>query len=194
MSRKLDLGLATAILAVSVSTAVAGETSRTAYYPVQGQTAKKIYQSIKTLSPKITSKASFASTVIATKTASKLQQAKGFCSYRTFSTSAIYVFSLPRHLAPAEVPASTLAKWQNFVAYLKTHEEEHRNMWRQCFADYDREAIRLVEPNCEALDRRRETLFTSIKRKCVAKDKAFDLAFGKEVRREPFVREALGGR
>ncbi len=154
---------------------------------------RRFTSSIRTSAPKVAANATFAFTAIATKTDSKVTQTGGACGYGAFKTSAFYIFNLPQHTAPSELSGATLANWRSFVSYLQAHEQGHRDMWRQCFAAYDSQALRLTASTCEDLDRRREKLFTSIKRKCIAKDEEYDFAFRKDVRNEPFVKEALQG-
>lgn len=167
------------------------ETSRNAYYPVKGHTAKEIYDDIKMSSPKIAPNSTFAFTTIATKTDSTAKQAGDACRFSKFKTSAIYIFNLPQHVAASGLQGKTRAKWQGFVAYLQTHEEGHRDMWRKCFADYDQQALQLEAATCPDLAKKRDKLFTAIKKKCVAQDEAYDVIFRREVLQEPFVKEAL---
>jgi predicted secreted Zn-dependent protease len=169
----------------------AKEKSSLAYYPVTGSNAAAVYANIKQSSPKIARNSTFAFTLIATKTDKKTAASANVCSYISFATSAAYVFHLPQHVKSASLPKATLAKWKNFVAYLRTHEEGHRTIWRSCFNDYDAQALTLTAGNCDKLDAAREKLFTRIKRACIARDEAYDFVFRKEVLKEPFIDEAL---
>ncbi len=115
-----------AILLMLASPALAKEKSSVAYYPVTGSNAVAVYDSIKKTSPKIARNATFAFTMIATKTDKKTAEGKEGCRYTSFATSAAYIFNLPQHVKSASLPKSTLSKWKSFVAYLHTHEEGHR--------------------------------------------------------------------
>ena len=170
---------------------MAAEQSRNVYYPVKGRTMAEIYNNIRSSSPRVEKGATFAFTRIATKTDSKVKLAAGTCRYTQFKTSAIYMFNLPQHVSPGDMSEIVRTKWQNFVQYLLVHEQGHRDMWRQCFIDYDTAALQLTAPGCRELNLQREKLFDSIKKRCVAQDEAFDVIFRKEVRREPFVKEAI---
>lgn len=187
MKRALLLLSFTAFLSGPVH---AGESSQNVFYPVKGRSAEDIYNFIRTSSPRVEKGATFAFTRIATKTDSKLKKADGSCGYARFKTSAIYMFNLPQHIEPSQLSGGLRTKWQNFVQYLLEHEKHHRDMWRQCFVDYDTAALQLSAPDCESLDSERDTLFNSIKKRCVAQDEAFDVIFRKQVRSEPFVKEA----
>lgn len=180
-----------ALLVMLALPALAAEKSSIAYYPVTGSNAAAVYENIKKTAPKIAPNATFAFTMIATKTDKKAAEAKGSCRYAGFATSAAYVFNLPQHVKPASLPRATLGKWGNFVAYLLAHEEGHRAIWRQCFQDYDTKALALSATTCETLETAREQLFTAIKRGCVAQDEAIDVIFRKAALKEPFVAEAL---
>jgi predicted secreted Zn-dependent protease len=167
--------------------AMAKEKSSVMYYPVSGSNAAAVYANIKTASPKIAPNATFAFTLIATKTDKKTSEADGTCRYISFATSAAYVFHLPQHVKSASLPKATLGKWKNFVSYLHRHEEGHRTIWRECFKIYDAQALTLTAKTCEKLDAMRENFFAKIKRGCVAQDEAYDVVFRKEVLKEPFL-------
>ena len=186
---RIALGLV--IAAMLAQGAVAKEKSSVAYYPVTGSNALTVYDSIKKTSPKIARNATFAFTMIATKTDKKTAEGGDGCRYTSFATSAAYIFNLPQHVKSASLPKATLGKWKNFVSYLHRHEEGHRTIWRECFKTYDAEALALTAGSCDKLDAAREKLFTKIKRGCIAQDEAYDVVFRKEVLKEPFVAEAL---
>lgn len=183
---------AAAILALS-EPSFAGTDSRITYYPVSGASAKAVYESIREGSPKIAPNAIFAFTAIATKTSSKLNKAGGRCAYASFKTAGFYVYYLPLHHAPSSMPDQLQAKWGNFVEYLLTHEQGHRDIWQGCLAEYDQQTLQLSASTCEDLDRKRESTFNSIKQGCVGQDEAYDVEFRKDVRKHPFVAEALQG-
>jgi predicted secreted Zn-dependent protease len=178
-------------LCVTSSAAHAKDTSSITQYPVTGKTAQLVYDDIKAHAPRVANNATFAFTMIATKTDKKTAKTKTSCRYSSFKTSAIYNFVIPRHSSPAIMPAKTQNKWANFVAYLKNHEAGHRTIWQNCLADYDQQSRSLSADTCDALDAAREKLFTTLKRKCLAEDEAYDVQFRKAVLREPFVAEAL---
>ena len=182
-----------AAFSVFVASGSAGATDKSSisYYPVTGKTAAEVYADIKAHAPKIAANATFAFTMIGTKTDFKAKQATDGCRYSRFKTSAIYVFNLPQHSYPAALPAKTRGKWENFVNYLQTHEIGHRSMWQSCFAEYDKAVLKLMSKDCKSLDKERDKAFTTIKRQCVKQDEAYDVVFRKEVLREPFVAEAL---
>lgn len=172
--------------------ALARDSSTTVPYPVLGRTAQEVYGFIKQHAPRAAKNATFAFTLIATKTDKREAGAGSSCRYSRFRTSAIYALYLPRHTKPATLPAPTRARWAAFADYLKRHEEGHRALWRSCFADYDAQSLQLRASDCAALDAARETLFTQIKKACVRQDEAYDASFRKDVLKQPFVKEALG--
>lgn len=193
LHRITQRGLVALALAFS-QPVTAKEISTVVTYPVQGRTAGEIYEYIRQHAPKVVPNATFAFTVIATKTASREVEAGSSCHYAQFKTSAYYAFYLPRLARQHALPPATRAKWREFEAYLKHHEQGHRALWRECLADYDSRSRALSGRSCPALDAARERLFTRIKRACLQKDEAFDFAFRKDVRRQPFVLEATVAR
>jgi predicted secreted Zn-dependent protease len=160
-------------------------------YPVQGKTAAEVYEYIKTKSPRAANNATFAFTMIATKTAKTEKLGGDGCRYTSFKTSAIFNFVIPRHPQPALLRAKTRSKWDAFTAYLQEHEQGHRIIWQKCFARYDAAAKALTAQDCKALDAIREKTFTAIKRECIQLDEDYDVVFRKEVLKHPFVAEAL---
>ncbi len=177
-----------------ITAAVAKDTSSTTQYLVTGKTAVEVYEDIKIHAPKVAQNATFAFTMIATKTDKREKVAAEACRYDRFKTSAIFNFVIPRHTNPALMNAKTQGKWTNFVAYLQIHEQGHRSIWQACLAEYDAASLALEAPGCKALDQLREQTFTKIKRRCLQQDEAYDVEFRKAVLRDPFVAQALRGK
>ncbi len=178
-------------LCATSSAVLAEDVSSVTQYPVMGKSAQEVYADIKAHAPRVASNATFAFTMIATKTDKRELATAKNCKYSSFKTSAIYNFVIPRHSSPTALPAKTRSKWMNFVGYLKAHEAVHRSFWQKCLSDYDIQALSLVGKTCAALDVEREKLLTSFKRSCLAQDEAFDVQFRRDVLKEPFVAEAL---
>ncbi len=170
---------------------MAKDASSITQYPVTGKTAQLVYDDIKAHAPRVANNATFAFTMIATKTDKKTAKTKKSCRYSSFKTSAIYNFVIPKHSNPAMMSAKTQNKWANFVVYLRNHEAGHRTIWQNCLADYDAQALTLSDDTCDDLDMAREKILNGLKRKCLAEDEAYDVQFRKAVLREPFVAEAL---
>jgi predicted secreted Zn-dependent protease len=185
--------LALMILCVTSSALRAQDISSITQYPVSGKTAVEVYEDIKAHAPRVAQNATFAFTMIATKTDEKTTTAAKTCRYSRFKTSAIYNFVVPKHQSPAAMSAKTQSKWMNFVAYLKTHEQGHRSIWQNCLLEYDTRAIALSAKTCDELDAGRAVIFAALKRKCLQQDEAYDVTFRKAVLREPFVAQALRG-
>jgi predicted secreted Zn-dependent protease len=180
----------TALCLFTTST-LAKDISAVVPYHVQGKTAAEVYAFIKTKSPRVANNATFAFTMIATKTDKRENPSRIDCHYSTFKTSAIFNFILPKHAQPSDLPSKTRAKWLAFENYLQMHEQGHRGIWQKCFAEYDAAAQALSAKDCKALDKLREQTFTQVKKGCLKLDENHDVAFRKEVLTHPFVVEAL---
>jgi predicted secreted Zn-dependent protease len=179
-------------ISLTASTVVeAKDVAKTVAYLVQGKTAGEVYDFIKTKSPRVAGNSTFAFTMIATKTDKKEKSSAKSCGYSVFRTSSIFNYVLPKHADPSIMKAKTRNKWQAFEAYLKVHEQGHRDIWVACFAQYDTAAFALSAKDCKALDKLREKTFTALKRECLKQDEAYDVVFRKDVLRHPFVAEAL---
>jgi predicted secreted Zn-dependent protease len=186
--------LAVLLVCMTSALALAKDTSSITQYPVTGKTAVEVYDDIKAHAPRVASNATFAFTMIATKTDKKTAKTKNNCRYSSFKTSAIYNFVIPKHMNPETMAAKTQSKWANFVVYLKNHEAGHRTIWQNCLADYDAQSLALSAKSCDELDVTREKILNGLKRKCLAHDEAYDVQFRKEVLSEPFVAQALRGK
>jgi predicted secreted Zn-dependent protease len=160
-------------------------------YPVKGDTAAEIYENIKFVSPRIAPNATFAFTVPYVKTVTKQKKGKAACSYSSFKTSSIFHITLPQLASKRKPPPLLRKQWLSFVDYLFQHEQWHRTNWLGCLKEYDDGALALKAKTCEALDEKREKLFTSVKMRCVQKDEDFDFNFRKEVFKHPFIKAAL---
>jgi predicted secreted Zn-dependent protease len=186
-NRALLLALAWAL----PTSVLAKDTSTVTLYPVTGSSAQLVYDDIKAHAPRVAANATFAFTMIATKTDKREKPSAKACGYDKFKTSAIFNFVLPKHKSPEQLSKKTRIAWADFVFYLKTHEEGHRALWQSCFQDYDTQALALDAKTCPALDKAREKLFTTIKKSCLKQDEAYDVVFRKDVLKHPFVAEAL---
>jgi predicted secreted Zn-dependent protease len=191
MFRESFLALALIVSLIASTPVEARDVAKTVSYIVQGKTAGEVYEYIKTKSPRVAGNATFAFTMIATKTDRKEKKSASGCSYASFRTSAIFNYVLPRHADAGVLKKKTRAKWNAFESYLKTHEQGHRDIWVACLADYDAAALALSATDCKALDKVREKTFTAKKLACLKQDEAYDVIFRKDVLRHPFVAEAL---
>lgn len=178
-------------LAVLAAPACAKDISSFIFYPVGGKTAPLVYEDIRKNAPRVAQNATFAFTMIATKTDKAEAKSKSECHYKRFKTSAIFNFVIPRHTNSDDLKPKTRVKWASFVAFLRTHETGHRTIWQRCLADYDSQSLALKTETCADLDAAREKTLNTLKRKCLAEDEAYDVQFRKAVLKEPFVAEAL---
>ena len=96
--------LAFCCLCVTSGAALAKDTSSITQYPVTGKTAQLVYDDIKAHAPRVASNATFAFTMIATKTDKKIAKSKQSCRYSSFKTAAIYNFVIPKHSNPDAMP------------------------------------------------------------------------------------------
>jgi predicted secreted Zn-dependent protease len=178
------------LLALAITPALAKTSTRFVVYPVTGNTAHEIYASIKTQSPRVAPNATFAFTAPFFKSDKTEKKSPSGCTYKTFRTSTVFHITLPNLQVKRAPPPALARTWKSFVEYLAEHEKWHVNNWTACLKDYDAQALALSAKDCAALDKKREKLFTSVKKKCVAKDEAFDFNFRKDVLRHPFLVEA----
>ncbi len=161
-------------------------------YPVHGKTAREINNDIKARGPKIAGGNAYAFTIIATKTARSTARTKKDCRFKSYRITGAFTFVLPKLLSTKGVSPATLSKWKALAASLKSHEQEHRSIWRHCFNEFEVEAKASSAKTCEALESKVARQFEKKKHACVKLDQGLDARYRKELWSIPFVREANG--
>jgi predicted secreted Zn-dependent protease len=162
------------------------------YYPVHGATAKDIRADIVENGPKIGGGSAFSFTIPAIKITKKTVASKGQCRYRNYRIASVYSFVLPKLQPVKGLPKQTRANWNSFAAYLRTHENLHREIWLKCLSEFESEAKALDASDCASLEKDTARAFESKKRACLEEDKRLDFYYSKEALKTPFLREAMG--
>lgn len=182
--------LALAALAASsagLAEAKPAQSTKYTYYTVGGDTAVEIYNSMLKKGPKVNGAKAYAATSATTTQDGKLLQGRS-CEVQDYRLKLDFVVKLPKIKNERVLPAADRSRWQQFSAFLKTHEETHRKIWMDCAADLERQVKSIKAKSCEDADRKASQLWDKIRTACNRKHAAFDAAEQKRLLAHPFVK------
>jgi predicted secreted Zn-dependent protease len=160
------------------------------YYSVNGNSALEVYKSMLARGPRVNGAKAYAATLA--------QASQGFliqgqsCRARDFRFKIDFLIKLPRMSNEQRLPPLVRAKWQQFSAFVKKHEETHRAIWMGCVREFESRIASLRPADCESIDADAARLWQKINLACDRKHQAFDAAQQKLLVRHPFVRLVLG--
>lgn len=178
---------ALAVFGAGEALAKPAQTTKYSYYTVGGDTAVEIYNSMLRKGPKVNGAKAYAATSATTTQDGKLLQGRS-CQVQDYRLKIDFVVKLPKIKNEKVLPAADRSRWQQFSAFLKTHEETHRKIWMDCAADLERQVKSIKAKSCEDADRRATQLWDKIRNACNKKHAAFDTAEQKRLLSHPFVK------
>ena len=177
-------------MSAGVAEAKPSQTTRYTYYTVGGGTAVEIYNSMLRKGPKVNGAKAYAATSATTTQDGKLLQGKS-CEVQDYRLKLDFVVKLPKIKNEKALPAGDRARWRQFLAFLKTHEETHRKIWLDCAADLERQVKSIKASSCDDADRKATRMWNKIHASCSKKHQAFDAAEQKRLLAHPFVRQVF---
>ena len=186
----MRLHMILSVLALAATPAMAHK-ELTVHYPVKGNTAGEIQDYIKANGPVVGRSVPYAFTMIATKTNKRTEKTGDTCRYRRYQTSMVFTYVLPRLDGGQGLPKATLANWKKFTQDLKVHETLHKDNWSQCLAEHDKAAAAVKAGDCDKLEKKVEKLLSTKKLACLRNDMKIDDVFGRQLWKDPFVKEAM---
>ncbi len=107
------------------------ESTKYSYYSVAGKSAVAIYDAMIRKGPRVNGAKAYASTSATTTQDGKLLQTSS-CKVQDYRLKLDFVIRLPKIKNEAVLPAADRKRWKQFSAFLKTHEETHREIWLGC--------------------------------------------------------------
>lgn len=167
------------------------QTTAYSYYPISGNSAVEIYNSMIRKGPRVDGAKAYAATSATTAQDGKLIQGKS-CQIKDYRLKLDFVIKLPAIRNEAALSVSDRNRWHQFQAFLKKHEETHRAIWLGCAAELERKVRAIQTKSCKDADRRAADLWANIRAACNAKHSAFDAAEQKKLIQHPFVRYVYG--
>ncbi len=166
-------------------------TTKYQYYNVSGTTADDIYRTMLSRGPHVNGEKAYASTTAQSSQAGSLIPGRS-CRIRDYKLRMSFVIKLPRIANEDRLPPLVRARWQEFSAFLKKHEETHRAIWTGCAKEFEARVKALSGSDCGKLDAETARIWEKMKNSCDRKHEAFDIAEHKRLMRHPFVRLVLG--
>lgn len=123
----------------------------------------------------------------------RTESAGGLCRVSDLGFHWSFVITLPKAVDYARMDASTKRMWDQFAAYLKKHEEEHRAIFMDCGKAFVPAATRLTGlPGCLGMDRKVRAFVDRQYAACMEKQRAFDRGQKSTVAALALVRAAQG--
>ena len=184
-------------LALSVSCAAAGGVSSSTTYkvnPVKGTTAADLWRymlAYPIIDPD--DGPAFANITHEHRMSVRTQSAGGLCRVTDVDFHWSFVITLPKAVNYAQMNAATRQMWDQFTAYLKKHEEEHRTIFLDCGKSFVPAAGKMTGlPGCPGMDRKVRALIDKQYAACMDRQRAFDRGQKQSVANLALVRAAQG--
>ena len=96
---------------------------------------------------------------------------------------------LPR-ASGTKLSSAESAQWNNFVGFVKRHEEKHRAIWASCAADFERKFRAGAPSDCSSAHSRAMTMWRQMVSACMPKQASFDAAQRSVLKAHPFMKYA----
>ena len=162
-------------------------TTKYAYYSIKGENAEEVYRAMLSRGPRVNGVKAYAATTATTTQGGHMAQGQS-CRIEDYKLSLDFVIKLPKIRNERVLPARDRKRWQQFAAFLKKHEEQHRAIWLGCAADLERKVKSIRLKNCADADERARKLWERMRASCSKKHNAFDTAEQKRLMKHPFVK------
>lgn len=105
----------------------------------------------------------------------KSKKSGGACVVANLDFSWRFVITLPEAVDKTRMSPATRAKWEEFTAYLKWHEEHHRTIFLRCGNQFMAEAAKITRPrNCFGMKRKVRQFVEERYDACMVTQRAFD--------------------
>jgi len=123
----------------------------------------------------------------------RTDSAGGLCRVTGLDFTWSFVITLPKAVDDARMDAATKRMWDQFTAYLKKHEEEHRTIFMACGKAFVPAATKLTGlPGCLGMEKQVRAFVDRQYAACMDKQRAFDRGQKSTVAGLAFVRAAEG--
>jgi len=197
MNRAAKVIFALLLLALPAPAAMAGGlASNTVYrsHPVKGATAGEVWRYM-LANPIIDPDdgPAFANITHDHRLSVQTESAGGLCRVTGLDFRWNFVITLPKAVDYAAMGATTKQMWDQFIAYLKKHEERHRTIFLDCGKAFVPAAAKLTGlPGCAGMDRKVRAYVDRQYAACMDRQRAFDRGEKATVAGLALVRAAKG--
>lgn len=183
-------------LVLSVPSAATGEVVarvNSSYFTVSGNSPAEIYRSMLSQSRSVQGVRTLASISTTARQSGDLRMSGGSCVARNYVITLDIVVRTPRLASGNSLSAAENRDWQRLLAFIKSHESEHRQIWQSCASALDQKVTDVREPTCEKASARVSAMWKQMISSCDKKQRSFDAAQSRALMQLPFVVKATSG-
>ena len=162
------------------------------YYTVSGSSPVAIYKALISHGPRVKGVKAYATTTAISSQAGRLVQGKS-CRVEGYKVTMNFKIRLPKVANPGALDGATKREWQRFSAFLKKHEETHREIWLDCGSQMERKVAALQMGSCRDLDRKTVQLWKETNAACNKRHEKFDANAQQELLQQSFVKLVMSG-
>jgi predicted secreted Zn-dependent protease len=156
------------------------------YYAITGPDDRSLDQQMSRLGPTHRGGRAYA-TLSADPTFNGRLEAGKICRLANFRVTADFVMTLPTLAPQVRLSAATDARWRSFLAFVRRHEERHRQIWLGCLARGEARALKIRISDCSQLDAAVEQVFKEEWTRCERLHDAWDNEQQIELKRQPLI-------
>jgi predicted secreted Zn-dependent protease len=99
---------------------------------------------------------------------------------------------LPKLKSSARLSPDVRKRWTTFEAFVRKHEETHRQIWIGCAADLERKVKAIRTRDCDRAKALAQAAMDKAWAACGKKHDAFDAAQRHPLMRQPFIQSVAG--
>lgn len=163
------------------------------YYPVNGKTAQEILNSIDRRGPSVSGVGAYATTYASYKQTGQMQKlSPNLCKVGNYDLDFAFVINLPRLKNEAALPKPERKAWRTFSAFVKAHEEKHRQIWLGCKREHMAKVRNISASTCGQVEAKVSKLLDQTRTTCNQRHVSFDAASRKPLGRQPLIKMAYG--
>jgi predicted secreted Zn-dependent protease len=187
------VSLATALSALpSHHAAAAPKVSiKTVHYSVRGNTPQTMLAYMLRNGPHGAAGRALGTTSATISQNMNLEPVGNGCLIRNYKLTVAITMNVPKLAAGQQLSASVRSRWNGMAAYIRTHENHHKNVFLACARKID-QRVRAVSRtrSCAAIRSRVRAIFNEENAKCDRIHSAYDQGEAARVRNMPFIRQA----
>ena len=163
------------------------------YYTVEASTAQSLDQQMIARGPIHGRGRAYANIVAKPDYSGQLVQGQS-CRLEDFTVRAEFTMTLPKLGAGAKLSPDLKARWESFQAFVRRHEEGHRDIWIDTMRKAEQRISALRAPTCQQLQGMIDGAFQEEWRVGERRQDAYDRADQQKLVRHPLIQAASAAR
>ena len=193
---KRDVLAAVFVIIMMVSAPARAEvvfTNDVVFFEVQGKTPAELYKSILSHSMQIDGKRTVASITTKLTQSGKALEHGNSCRADKYKINLDFVIKRPQIADEDALSPEDRKNWEQMYAFIRSHEELHRQIWLSCAHAMSDEVAAIEEATCRELTKRTNLLWSQMISDCDRKQRSFDDEQTKMLLGQQFYIDALRG-